>query len=152
MINNFSLERREGLKRLGAGALALTTLSSFAQNEWPNKPVRWIVPFAPGGTSNIVARAVANELTKQMGVPFLIDNKGGGGGVPSMQEIVRTPADGYTLILGHIGYLAVNPLIYPDSGYVVNKDFAPVTLLAKVPSLFVVHKDVPVKDFKGFVN
>jgi tripartite-type tricarboxylate transporter receptor subunit TctC len=148
----FDLGRRQSLQRLSAGALGFSTLNAFAQNEWPNKPVRWIVPFAPGGTSNIVARAVANELSKQMGVPFLIDNKGGGGGVPSMQEIVRTPADGYTLILGHIGSLAVNPLIYPDSGYDVNKDFAPVTLLAKVPSLFVVHKDVPVKDFKSFVE
>ena len=149
--SSLRINRRHSLQLLGASALGLKALSSSAQSEWPNKPIRWIVPFAPGGTSNIVARAVANELSKQMGVPFLIDNKGGGGGVPSMQEIVRTPADGYTLILGHIGSLAVNPLIYPDSGYDVNKDFAPVTLLAKVPSLFVVHKDVPVKDFKSFV-
>ena len=146
-----TISRRQSLQLLGGTALGLNALSSSAQSEWPSKPVRWIVPFATGGTSNIVARSVANELSKQLGVPFLIDNKGGGGGVPSMQEIVRTPADGYTLILGHIGSLAVNPLIYPDSGYDVNKDFAPVTLLAKVPSLFVVHKDVPVKDFNSFV-
>lgn len=146
-----TITRRQSLQLLGGTALGLNAMSSSAQSEWPSKPVRWIVPFATGGTSNIVARSVANELSKQLGVPFLIDNKGGGGGVPSMQEIVRTPADGYTLILGHIGSLAVNPLIYPDSGYDVNKDFAPVTLLAKVPSLFVVHKDVPVKDFNSFV-
>ena len=146
-----TITRRQSLQLLGGSALGLNAMSSSAQSEWPSKPVRWIVPFATGGTSNIVARSVANELSKQLGVPFLIDNKGGGGGVPSMQEIVRTPADGYTLILGHIGSLAVNPLIYPDSGYDVNKDFAPVTLLAKVPSLFVVHKDVPVKDFNSFV-
>ena len=146
-----TISRRQSLQLLGGTALGLNALSSSAESEWPSKPVRWIVPFATGGTSNIVARSVANELSKQLGVPFLIDNKGGGGGVPSMQEIVRTPADGYTLILGHIGSLAVNPLIYPDSGYDVNKDFAPVTLLAKVPSLFVVHKDVPVKDFNSFV-
>ena len=150
-IQRPTITRRQSLQLLGGTALGLNALSSSAQSEWPSKPVRWIVPFATGGTSNIVARSVANELSKQLGVPFLIDNKGGGGGVPSMQEIVRTPADGYTLILGHIGSLAVNPLIYPDSGYDVNKDFAPVTLLAKVPSLFVVHKDVPVKDFNSFV-
>jgi tripartite-type tricarboxylate transporter receptor subunit TctC len=150
-ISLSTITRRQSLQLLGGTALGLNALSSRAQSEWPSKPVRWIVPFATGGTSNIVARSVANELSKQLGVPFLIDNKGGGGGVPSMQEIVRTPADGYTLILGHIGSLAVNPLIYPDSGYDVNKDFAPVTLLAKVPSLFVVHKDVPVKDFNSFV-
>jgi hypothetical protein len=147
-----NINRRQSLQILGGSALGLSALQSHSQSEWPSKPVRWIVPFATGGTSNIVARSVANELSKQLGVPFLIDNKGGGGGVPSMQEVVRTPADGYTLILGHIGSLAVNPIIYPDSGYDVNKDFAPVTLLAKVPSLFVVHKDVPVKDFKSFVS
>lgn len=146
-----SLRRRDYLKWMGAAGLASQGMPGMAQSAWPSKPVRWVVPFAPGGTSSIVARAVATELTKQMGVAFLIDNKGGGGGVPAMQEVMRAPADGYTITMGHVGSLAVNPLIYPDSGYDVNKDFAPVTLLARVPNLFVVHKDVPVTDFKSFV-
>ena len=146
-----SIRRRVYLKWAGAAGLGLHTLPGLAQDAWPSKPIRWIVPFAPGGTSSIVARTVATELTKQMGVAFVIDNKGGGGGVPAMQEAVRAPADGYTIVMSHIGLMAVNPLIYPDSGYDVNKDFVPVTLLSRVPSLFVVHKDVPVKDFKSFV-
>ncbi|MFZ2739034.1 MAG: tripartite tricarboxylate transporter substrate binding protein [Burkholderiaceae bacterium] len=146
-----SLLRRDYLKWLGAAGLGLQGLSSAAQSAWPNKPIRWVVPFAPGGTSSIIARAVAVEMTKQTGTQFVIDNKGGGGGVPAMQEVLRAPADGYTIIMSHIGSLAVNPLIYPDSGFDVNKDFAPVTLLSRVPSLFVVHKDVPVKDFKSLV-
>ena len=109
------------------------------------------MPFAPGGTSSIVGRTIGTELTRQMGVPFVIDNKGGGGGVPAMQELLRAPADGYTIIMSHIGLMAVNPLIYPNSGYDVNKDFMPVTLLSRVPSLFVVHKDVPVTDLKSFI-
>ena len=139
-------------RQLLAGAAASVALPSVqAQGAWPNKPIRWIVPFAPGGTSSIVARTIAAELTKQMGVSFVIDNKGGGGGVPAMQEMLRAPADGHTLVMSHIGLMAVNPLIYPDSGYDVNKDFTPVTLLSRVPSLFVVHKDVPVTDLKSMV-
>ena len=147
-----NVNRRNHLKCLGAAGLSAVGFSSLGQtSNWPDKPVRWVVPFAPGGTSSIVARSIGAELTKQLGVPFVIDNKGGGGGVPAMQEALRAPADGYTLVMSHIGLMAVNPLIYPDSGYDVNKDFTSVTLLSRVPSLFVIHKDVPAKDLKSFV-
>ena len=134
-------------------AVSLSVLPGLAraQNTWPSKPVRFVVPFVPGGTSDIVARTVANQLTTQLGNPVVIDNKSGGGGVPAMQEVARAPADGHTLILGHVGSLAVNPVIFANTGYDVNRDFAPVTLLAKVPSLFVIHPDVPAKNFKEFV-
>jgi len=126
-------------------------LPSFAQANWPSKSIRFVTPFAPGGTSEIVARAVAVELTKQLGQTVYVENKGGGGGVPAMQDVARATPDGHTLILGHVGSLAVNPYIYPDSGYDVNKDFTPVTLLAKVPNLFVIHPDVPAKNLVEFV-
>jgi tripartite-type tricarboxylate transporter receptor subunit TctC len=138
--------RRQAL--ILGGSLALP---SFAQSTWPNKSIRFIMPFAPGGTSEIVGRAVAAELTKQLGVSVYVENKGGGGGVPAMQEVARAAPDGNTFIMGHVGSLAVNPYIYPDSGYDVNKDFAPVTLLAKVPNLFVIHPDVPAKNLQEFV-
>ena len=146
------MNRRNHLKLMGAAGLSAAGFPALGQtSNWPDKSVRWIVPFAPGGTSSIVARSIGAELTKQLGVPFVIDNKGGCGGVPAMQEALRAPADGYTIVMSHIGLMAVNPLIYPDSGYDVNKDFTSVTLLSRVPSLFVVHKDVPAKDFKSFV-
>ncbi len=145
------LKRRDYLKWMGAAGLATAGLPALAQDAWPSKPIRWIVPFAPGGTSSIVARSISAELTKQMGTAFVIDNKGGGGGVPAMQELARAPADGYTIVMSHIGLMAVNPLIYPDAGYDVNKDFVPVTLLNRIPSLFCVHKDVPATDLKSFV-
>jgi tripartite-type tricarboxylate transporter receptor subunit TctC len=132
-----------------AGAFALP---SIAQSTWPSKSIRFVTPFAPGGTSEIIARAVAVELTKQLGQTVYVENKGGGGGVPAMQDVARAVPDGHTLILGHVGSLAVNPYIYPDSGYDVNKDFTPVTLLAKVPNLFVIHPDVPAKNLKEFVE
>lgn len=151
-MNNLDthFNRRDCLKWMGAAGLASAGLPSMAQ-AWPAKPIRWIMPFAAGGTSSIVGRTIGNELGKQMNASFVIDNKGGGGGVPAMQELLRAPADGYTLIMSHIGLMAVNPIIFPDSGYDVNKDFVPVSLLTRVPSLYVVHKDVPVTDLKSFV-
>lgn len=134
---------------MGAAGLAATGVSGHAQSAWPNKSIRWIIPFAPGGTSSIVARRIAAQLNKQMGVSFVTVNKGGG--VPAMQELHSAPADGYTIIMSHIGLMAVNPLIYPDSGYDVNKDFVPVTLLSRVPSLLVVHKDVTATDLKSLI-
>jgi tripartite-type tricarboxylate transporter receptor subunit TctC len=135
---------------LAASALALPSLS-FAQAAWPRQSIRFVVPFAPGGTSEIVARTVANELTKQLGQTVYVDNKGGGGGIPAMTEVARAAPDGHTIILGHVGSLAVNPIIFPNEPFDVNKDFLPVTLLAKVPNLFVIHPDVPASNFSEFV-
>jgi tripartite-type tricarboxylate transporter receptor subunit TctC len=152
MIDSFFSNRRRLVAHsllLAAGPLASSNVC--AQAAWPSKSIRFIVPFVPGGTSDIVARTTANELSKVLGVAVVIDNKSGGGGVPAMQEVARSTPDGYTVILGHVGSMAVNPLIFPNSGYDVNKDFMPVTLLAKVPSLFVIHPDVPAKNFKEFV-
>ncbi len=90
-------------------------------------------------------------MTKQLGQTVFVDNKGGGAGLPAMTEVAKAAPDGHTIILGHVGSLAVNPYIFPNQPYDVNKDFVPVTLLAKVPNLFVIHPDVPAKDFKEFV-
>ncbi len=131
--------------------LAVQLFRAFAQAGWPKQSVRFVVPFAPGGTSEIVARTVANEMTKQLGQTVFVDNKGGGAGLPAMTEVAKAAPDGYTIILGHVGSLAVNPIIFPNQPFDVNKDFMPVTLLAKVPNLFVVHPDVPANNFKEFV-
>jgi tripartite-type tricarboxylate transporter receptor subunit TctC len=122
-----------------------------AQAAWPSKPIRIVVPFAPGGTSEIVARSVAVELTKQLGVSVFVENKPGGAGVIAMQEVAKAAPDGYTLILGHVGTLAVNPYMLSNQPYDVNKDFAPVTLLAKVPNIFAIHPDVPAKNLVEFI-
>jgi len=135
---------------LAASALALPALSR-AQAAWPRQSIRFVVPFAPGGTSEIVARTVANELTKQLGQTVYVDNKGGGAGLPAMQEVAKAVPDGHTIILGHVGSLAVNPYIFPNQPFDVNRDFMPVTLLAKVPNLFVIHPDVPAQNFAEFV-
>jgi tripartite-type tricarboxylate transporter receptor subunit TctC len=118
---------------------------------FPVKPIRLVVPFAPGGSSSIVARAVALEMEKGLGQPIIIDNKGGGGGNVAMQEVARADPDGYTLIIGHVGSLAMNPFMYDKLPYDVDKDFTPISLLAIVPAIFVVHESVPAKNLKEFV-
>ena len=135
---------------LAASALVLPSFS-FAQPAWPRQAIRFVVPFAPGGTSEIVARTVAAEMTKQLGQTVFVDNKGGGAGIPAMQDVAKSTPDGHTIILGHVGSLAVNPIIFPNQPFDVNKDFVPVSLLAKVPNLFVIHPDVPAQNFKEFV-
>ena len=130
--------------------LAALAFNCSAQS-YPNKPIRLVVPFAPGGSSSIVARSVAAEMEKGLGQPVVIENKGGGGGNLAMHEVARADADGYTLIIGHVGSLAMTPFMTPNLGYDVNKDFAPVSLLAKVPNIFVVHADVPAKNLRELV-
>lgn len=145
-----SITRREALA-LGAGTLLATAAPHSYAADWPNKSIRFLVPFAPGGTSEIVARSVAAELTKQLGQSVFVENKPGGAGVIAMQEAAKAPPDGHTIILGHVGTLAVNPYMLNNQPYDVNRDFVPVTLLAKVPNVFVIHPDVPAKNFQEFV-
>ena len=135
---------------LAAGLLAVVAFSVQAQG-YPGKPIRLVVPFAPGGSSSIVARSMAAEMEKSLGQPFVVDNKPGGGGNVAMQEVAKSDPDGYTLIIGHVGTLAVNPYMFSKLPYDVDRDFAPVSLLAIVPAIFVVHESVPAKDLREFV-
>jgi tripartite-type tricarboxylate transporter receptor subunit TctC len=134
-----------------SGAFALSGLApAMAQSAWPSKSIRFVVPFAPGGSSEIVARSTAAELSKTIGQSVYVDNKPGAAGNIAMQEVARAD-DQHTLVLGHIGTLAVNPYIFAKLPYDANKDFKPISLLAKVPSLYVVHPDVPAKNLKEFI-
>ena len=138
------------MKRILVAAAALLAMEAHSQT-YPAKPIRLVVPFAPGGSSSIVARSVAAEMSKALGQEIYIENKGGGGGNVAMHDVARADPDGYTLIIGHVGSLAMTPFITPKLGYDVNRDFAPVSLLAKVPNIFVVHADVPAKDLRELV-
>jgi len=146
--------RRALLQQLAgtaAGLAGLNALPAHAQSSaWPTKPIRVLVPFAPGGSSEIVARAITGEMSKSMGQNLFVENKPGAAGNIAMQEVAHA-TDDHTLVLGHIGTLAVNPFIFPKLPYDPVKDFAPITLISKVPSLYVVHPDLPVKNLKEFV-
>ena len=138
------------LRRLLLLSSAGLALPSLAETPWPSRAIRLLVPFAPGGSSEIVARTVAAELTKTLGQTMYVENKPGGAGNVAMAEVARAD-DQHTLVLGHIGTLAVNPYIFDKLPYDPVKDFRPVTLLAKVPSLYVVNPELPVKTLQEFV-
>ena len=148
-MRNLNLTRRDAL-RLGTAAATIGLLPSFvrAQAAWPSKPIRFVVPFAPGGRSEIVARATAVELAKILGQSVYVDNKPGAAGNVAMGEVARAD-DEHTLILGHIGTLAVNPFIFDKLPYDANKAFRPITLLAKVPSLYVVRPGAAGEESEG---
>ena len=143
--------RRQCLEGIAAlGAAGLLPRHALAQASWPSKSIRFVVPFAPGGSSEIVARTTAAELSKSLGQSVYVDNKPGGAGNIAMSEVARAE-DQHTLVLGHIGTLAVNPYIFDKLPYDPNKDFRPISLLAKVPSLYLVHPELPVKNLKEFI-
>ncbi len=129
--------RRRSLVAFAAAALASRSLR--AQGAWPNKPVKIVVPFAPGGTTDILARALAPELAKAFGQSFIIENKAGAGGNLGADIVAKTPADCYTLLMGTVGTQAINPSLYPKMPYDATKDFAPITLVAGVPNVLVMN-------------
>lgn len=132
-------------------AIALACATAAHAQGYPTKPIRLVVPFAPGGSSSIMARAFSAEMSKGLGQQFIVENKPGGGGNIAMDYVVHAAPDGYTLIIGHIGTFAVNPFMYSKLPFDTNRDFRAVTLLAKVPQIFVVPSSVPAKDLREFV-
>ena len=145
------------LRTLAALAAALSVSLAAQAQTYPSKVVRLVVPFAPGGSSEIIARTLARRLSENLGQQFIVENKPGGGGNIAMQEVARAEPDGYTLMLGHVGSLAMNPPMFANNPamkkppYDANKDFIPVSLVAVVPNIFVVNAAVPAKDLKEFV-
>ena len=119
-----------------AAGLAASAVSAQA---WPTKPVRIVVPFAAGGTTDILARALAPELQRVFGQPFVIDNKPGAGGNTGATDVAKSAPDGYTLLMGTVGTHAINVSLYPKMPYDHVKDFSPVTLVAGVPNVLVMN-------------
>ena len=133
--------------------LLILVSSNITFAAYPEKSIRLVVPFATGGTSEIIARSVAASLTNSLGQSVYVDNKPGGAGNIAMEEIKRANPDGYTLMLGHVGTLAVNPALFGKKlPYDPNKDFAPVTLVAKVPNVIAVSEKSPYKTLADLVT
>jgi tripartite-type tricarboxylate transporter receptor subunit TctC len=118
---------------------------------WPAKPVRVVVAFTAGGTTDILARKVGQELADRLRQPFVIDNKPGAGGNTGTELVVRAPADGYTLIVNSVGPIAVNPTLYPKLPYNPLTELVPIVQIADVPNVLVVHPSVPAQSFDEFV-
>jgi tripartite-type tricarboxylate transporter receptor subunit TctC len=141
-----SSPRRGGAKRRGGvAALLLAALLATAVHAqtYPSRPIRLIVPFPPGGSTDILARALAQKLSESLSQPVLIDNRPGAGGSIGSEAAAKAAPDGHTLMMGHLGTLAVNPAIYKNLPYDPVKSFAPVSLMAIVPSVLVVNPQVP---------
>ena len=131
-------------------ALSLLATSTFAADPWPTKPVTMVVPFAAGGPTDTVARTVAQLMSKSLGQPIIIENVGGAGGTIGVGRVVSAPADGYTVLLMHIG-ISTAPSLYRTLKYDVNTDLAPIGLVVDVPMTMVAKRDFPANNFQEFV-
>jgi len=132
-------------------AAATLAVSGAWGQSWPDRPVRVVVAFTAGGTTDILARSVGQQLSERLKQQFIIDNKPGAGGNLGTEMVVRAPADGYTLIVDSVGPIAVNPTLYPKLSYNPLTDLVPIVQIAEVPNVLVVHPSLPVKTFEEFV-
>ena len=139
--NSHPLRTRRLTLAMAAAASLSLALPIGAQTAWPTKPVRIVVPFAPGGTTDILARAIAPELTKAFGQNFIVDNRGGAGGNVGADIVAKSSGDGYTLLMGTVGTHGINKSLYAKLPYDPQKDFAPVTLVAGVPNVMVMNAE-----------
>ena len=134
------------------GLLAAAAVASTAcAQDWPAKPVRVVVAFTAGGTTDILARSVGQQLSEKLKQSFVIDNRPGAGGNLGTEIVVRAPADGYTLIVNSVGPIAVNPTLYPKLPYNPLTELVPIVQIADVPNVLVVNPSLPVKNFDEFI-
>lgn len=143
--------QRRTLIASAAGALVSTFQLGALAQAYPTKPIRLIVPFAPGGTTDIVARVLSEKISAALGQTFIVDNKGGGGGSIGALEIARAPADGYTLGMATVSTTAANPAINPRIAFNPISDFTAIVNVAATPNVIAVHPGFPARDYKGFI-
>ena len=134
-----------------AGVAALTLAAPTLAQTWPAKPIRIIVPFAPGGTSDILARAIGPKLTEAWGQPVIVESRAGANGNVGADYVAKSPPDGYTLLLSDVGALAINPSVYPNMPFDPVKDFAPVVMVSYSPHVLGVHPSIPVNNVKELI-
>ena len=153
MLTLKTFTRRTGIKTLAAAALLATGMgAAVAQDGYPNKPLTMVVPFSAGGTTDILARIVGQALGQDLGQTIIIENKPGAGGNIGAQQAARAKADGYTLFMGTVGTHAINQALYKKLPYDPSKDFTPLSRVANVPNLLVVHPSRPYKTVKEMIE
>jgi len=140
-----------GIRAQPAATAPAPAASAGVGLAWPARPVRVVVAFTAGGTTDVLARNIGQHLSERLQQPFVIDNKPGAGGNLGTEFVVRAPADGYTLIVDSVGPIAVNPTLYPKLTYNPLTDLVPIVQIADVPNVLVVHPSLPVRTFAEFV-
>lgn len=144
------MQRRQ-LIAAGACALLATPLVGLAQDAWPSKPVRLIVPFPPGGPTDVMGRTAAKVLGDKLGQRFVVENKAGAGGNIGTDAVAKATPDGYTIGVSAISSLAISPYLYTKLPFSVETDFAPISLVGTTPCAIVIHPSAPFSDLKGLV-
>ena len=153
-MSRVSRHSRAFMVRLSALAVLLSCAAAaqpVAAQTYPSKPVRIVAPFAPGSTIDIIGRLIAPKLSEALGQPVLVENRPGAGGMVGMDMVAKAAPDGYTMVIGALGPLAMNPVLYPKTPFDPVRDFAPVTLLATGPVVIAVHPSVPARTLKELV-
>ncbi len=139
------------MKTLAALFLAVAVSPAFAQDKFPEKPLRLVVPFAAGGPTDVMARLVAAKMSESMGQQIMVENKLGAGGTIAATEVARSAPDGYTLMFHNVSTAAINLHLYKKLPYDPIKDFQPISRLADIPNVMIINKDIPAKTLREFI-
>ena len=139
------------LSCIGAALLGAAVSAPLAAQPYPSKPVRWIIPFPPGGGTDVISRTLAQKLTESWGQQVIADNRPGSGGTIGLAAAAKLPPDGYNLVLGQLANLGIAPALYPKLPYDPVKDFTPVTLVLTSPLILVAHPSLPAKNLRELI-
>lgn len=144
-----TVNRRKTLLALGA---ALAGTAGLARAEWPERPIKFIVPYPPGGIGDTTSRAIGQRLSKALNQPVVVENRPGGGQIPASQSLTKSPPDGYTMLLGNISNMAINPAAFRSLPYDPQREFTPVSMLFQAPLFLVVDARLPVKNVQDLIT
>jgi tripartite-type tricarboxylate transporter receptor subunit TctC len=146
------MRRRDFIVLAGGASAAMLAPRGAAAQAYPARPITMVIPFPPGGGNDALGRMVADKMSKSLGQQVVVDNRGGAGGTIATRAVARSAPDGYTILLAYTGTLGINPSLYANPGYDPRKDFAPIGLIAGLPSVLVVHPSLPVRSIAELID